>query len=209
MVAPSNLLRSSILFGALAFLSACAISAEEIDPEALRVLEMSRKTQASFSVISEVTVAFEGMQKQTFTGGEFHSGHYHRIEDPNYRAIADCKSQTGYRLDVATKKLVEGKEAAIGVCGIGHREGLTSLRLLDAVDYKFGKAYRVEAVDNQFRRTYDVMPNGAIVRNVWQTNATTASTVYKSEVIQYCEKDLPKLFFSEALITEKLLLDAC
>ena len=208
-MARSTLRQSSTLFVALASFFSCALAAEEIDPAALSVLAVSRETQASFAVISKVTVAFEGMQKQTFVGAEFHSSHNHRIEDANYRAIIDCNSQTGHRLDVATKKLVEGREAATGVCGIGHREGLTSLRLLDSVEYEYGKAYRVEAIDDQFRRTYDVMPNGAIVRNVWQTNTPAAEAVYISEVIEYCEKPLPSVIFTKASINESFLQDAC
>ncbi len=209
MLARSTFRHSSTLFVALIILSSCALSAEEIDPAALRVLAISRETEESFAVISKVTVAFEGMQKQSFIGGEFHSGHNHRIEDPNYRAIADCNSQTGYRVDVATMKLIEGKEAAIGVCGIGRRDGLTSLRLLDSVEYEYGKAYRVEAVDNQFRRTYDVLANGAIVRNVWQTNTPAANTVYQSEVVEYCDNRLPESFFTKASIDETVLQKAC
>jgi hypothetical protein len=205
----SSFRHTSKVFAALVCLSACDVSAEQIDPKALHVLELSRETQASFAVISEVTVAFEGMQKQSFVGGEFHSGDNHRIEDPNHRSIANCKLQTGYRLEVATMKLLEGQQAAIGVCGIGHRDGLTSLRLLDVVEYKYGKAQRVEAVDSEFRRTYDVLPNGAIVRNIWQTNTPTASAVYQSEVVAYCEKALPESFFTKTSIEKKVLPDVC
>ena len=190
-------------------LISCANAFPEGDERATKVIDLTRETRANFVIVSDVSVAFEGMKPQNFVGVEFHSGVNHRIEDAYTRVVANCETQTGFRLLIPVTKRTEGKEAAVGVCGIGKRDNVQSTNWLGFISYKFGKAERVQVVDREFVRTYDVMPDGAIIRNVWRERDGKKKVAYSAVATTYCQQAIPRAVFTKASIEKSYLDSAC
>ena len=160
-------------------------------------------------VVSDVSVAFGEMKPQKFVGVEFHSGVNHRIEDAYTRVVANCETQSGFRLLIPATKRTEGKEAAVGVCGIGERDDVQSTKWLGVISYKFGNAERVQVVDREFVRTYDVMPDGAIIKNIWRERNGMKKVAYSAVATTYCQQAIPRAVFTQASIEKSYLDSAC
>jgi hypothetical protein len=190
-------------------LSSCAFAAPNVDQRAEKIIALTRKTQSNFVVISDVFVAIDDMEPQKFVGGEFHSGVHHRIEDPNNRVVANCSTLEGHQLWIPQSKRNHGSDIATGACGIAPTDGAESIKFLGKIVYKFGKADRVQVTIQGYKRTYDVLENGAIVRNIWQKQSAGGPVVYKSAVKTYCTNAMPSSVFTAASLDAKYLNSAC
>jgi hypothetical protein len=186
-----------------------AAPVQKNDTRAAQIVESTRTTQSNFVVISEIFVDIENISPKNFVGGEFHSGALHRMEDANNRVVADCSKREGHQLWLPKMQRNDGVEVAIGACGIGPTTATAALKYVGRVTYKFGIADRVQIADNGFVRTYDVLSNGAIVRNIWIMQRDPQRVIYKSNVISYCAKAMPPSSFDRSSLYESYLAKAC
>lgn len=187
----------------------CAGATSEGDEGAMAAIARTRDTRADFVVVSDVRVAFEELQPMAFVGAEFHSGPYHRLEDPNFRVVADCHLRAGHHLTIASNTIDSGPEIAYRLCGIGSFPPSAKVSLLGTVVTKFGDASRVEVDEAEYNRTYDVLESGAIVRNVWRSKASEGRIVYEAVATSYCETQLRESAFTQASLSERFLPSAC
>jgi hypothetical protein len=175
-----------------------AVAQAKMDARALEVIDKSRVTRASYFVISTVEVNFKEFAPDRFIGGEFHSGIWHRIEDKNARVVANCETRLGYRLMIASLTMTKGADAAVGVCGVGERDNVEEVRWLGIIRGKFGAAERVRIIDREYIRTYDILPDGAIVKNIWQERGRLKKFAYRSVALYYCKASLQTNYFTES-----------
>jgi hypothetical protein len=194
---------------ASAALVAPSVAIANIDRRVMKVVKLTRETRENFIVISDVYANFENLGSQNFVGGEFHSGVFHRIEDQNNRVVANCQSRTGFQLWIPNAKISTGPDIADGACGIGYFSEDAAAEYLGHVKSKFGRATRVRITFNGFVRTYDVLANGAIMRNTWRRNDASKTIVYKSEVRKFCAKALPESAFGRGSLKQSFLQGAC
>jgi hypothetical protein len=180
-----------------------------IDQRAAQIINATRATRANFVVISNVSIDFENIAPQKFAGGEFHSGTQHRVEDANNRVVADCSKLDGHQLWLPSMTRNSSTEIATGACGIGPFSEEASIRYMGKIAYRFAKADRIQIKDNGVVRTYDVLSNGAIVRNIWREQAGSKKTIYKSEVESYCDRAMPPSAFIETSLDVSYLTNAC
>lgn len=180
-----------------------------IDRRAMKVVTLTRETSANFTVISDVYEDFGSSEPQKFVGGEFHAGALHRIEDSNNRVVANCQSRVGFQLSIPEAKINTGPEIANAACGIGYFSEDAAVEYLGHVKTKFGRATRVRITFDGFVRTYDVLPNGAILRNTWRRNDASKTVVYKSEVRTFCAQALPESAFGRGSLKQSFLKGAC
>ena len=177
--------------------------------DGMAAVMLSRETRANFVVVSVVRIDFEGMEPATFDGAEFHSGPYHRLEDANFRGVADCHSSEAFVLTIASGEIRTGPEAAAALCGVGPFPPSADVTFLGTITTEFGDASRVEVNKPEFIQTYDILENGAIVRNVMRSKASDGRIVYESVAKAYCKSALPVSAFSKASLSTRLLPSAC
>lgn len=177
--------------------------------EAVAAIARTRDTRADFIVVSDVRVAFEDMAPMEFVGAEFHSGPFHRLEDPNFRVVADCKSRIGYHLTVAENRITSGPDVADSQCGIAPFPAGAKIRFLGRIATKFGEASRIEVDEPVYNRSYDVLESGAIVRNVWRSKAPEGLIVYQSVATAYCAVPLPESAFTRESLAQTFLTSEC
>lgn len=198
----------SASFSGLALMVSVAATSDG-NGEAIAAITRTRDTRADFIVVSDVRVAFEDMQPVEFVGAEFHSGPYHRLEDPNFRVVADCHLRDGHMLTVASNNITSGPYVADRLCGIGPFPPSAKIRFLGKVPTQFGDASRVEVDVPEYIRAYDVLESGAIVRNVWRSKASDGLIVYQSVATSYCASPLPASAFTEASLARIFLTSEC
>jgi hypothetical protein len=114
---------------------------------------------------------------------EFHSKNMHRVETPQHRIIADCKSMTGTWLDVAKGEFTSNETVAKAACGINANPKVLSARRTGTVITPFGKAEGIEISDPFQIRTYIISASGALLgatisgndkaRMLWLENRAT------------------------------------
>lgn len=175
----------------------------------MSVVNSTRETRSNFIVISEALVAFEGMKPRVLVSGEFHSGVHHRMEDPDNRVVANCETREGHQFFKPDLSMNSGPEIAGGACGIGPYSADATVAFMGEIETKFGTASRVQITDAKFQRTYDVMPNGAIVRNEWRLQGADGAVAFKAEAKHYCKKRLPKSAFAKASLGNSFLRGSC
>jgi hypothetical protein len=201
--------RLGFVIALVAALSNCAATSPDPDQPAMKVIERTRDTRANYAVVSDVFVAFDGIKPQKFRGGEFHRGGFHRVEELFSRAVADCDKRNGHQLILSLGEIESGSQVADASCGIGPFSETAKVVYLGSIEYGFGTADRVQVDDVDFKRTYDVMPDGAIVRNIWRQKSRADSLVYQSKAKLYCGKALPALGFTKSSLDESFLSKAC
>lgn len=177
--------------------------------EAIAAIARTRDTRADFIVVSDVRVAFEDMAPMEFVGAEFHSGPFHRLEDPNFRVVADCQLRKGHHLTVAANQITSGSDVADRLCGIGPFPVGAKIKFLGKIATKFGAASRIEVDEPVYNRSYEVLESGAIVRNVWRSKAPEDLIVYQSVASAYCAVPLPESAFTKESLAQTFLTLEC
>lgn len=153
------------LFMCLAGLVLCTPNAakSEVESVVAEIIGRTRQMQGTYSVYmwNEVTP----MDKAPFAewSAEFHSGNLHRVENPNIRIIANCKTMSGTFIELQTQKRIEGPQVAKMACGINANPKIRSARKIGAKRTAFGKVTVIELTDASERRTYDVTDDGILL----------------------------------------------
>ena len=136
---------------------------------------------------------------------EFHTGDLHRVETPRDRIVADCRAQTGAYLSIASGEIVEGPKVAAAACGINTNFPFKSVELLPDIRTKFGIAQRVQVIDNENIREYDVLQNGALVRTAYTENRPGGSLLIVTEAVLLEDTVPDNAMFTRAALTKSYL----
>jgi hypothetical protein len=199
--------------GLLAVLAAPAAAAgaadppPALDPRAIAVIERTATTRATYAVYTRITLTrLNGTAE--FPTAEFHRGDRHRVDTPDSRVVADCRSGAGHEWTAASGQTRPLPDAAARACGIDRTARLVWARYLGQDKGRFGKVDRIELIDASYRRTYEVTADGVIVG---QTVALAAagSTPFLVLRTTALEKVLPPgdLFSPESLATSAIPAD--
>lgn len=169
-----------------------------IDPQATKLLDLSRTTQATYSLYSWNRVTGpNAVATETFSA-EFHRGNLHRGEANNARIIADCAKMTGTILFVESGEMVRGEEVAKVACGVATVNPVLASRVIGPVSTKFGPATRVVVRDEQNLRYYDISADGILVNGAYATLADAPEVINQAVAV---ERKLPEedIFSEESL----------
>jgi hypothetical protein len=143
----------------------------QLDGQALQVVERTKAVNTTYATYVWNRISLPGQPVIEEWAAEFHSGSRHRVETPRDRAIADCKAMTGTMISLITDKTTTGREVAAALCGIDTNNPFRSARLVGTVDGDLGTADRVELIDADNVRTYDITRDGIIVRTIYAGRA--------------------------------------
>jgi len=127
------------------------------------VINLTRTTDATYSVFGWNRIWPEGGGEVQEWSAEFHDGNLHRVETPRDRIVADCRAGTGTSLNIATGAISRSEQFALMACGIQAVTRPKSAVLMGNEDTRFGSATVVRTTDEQLARTYNVLSNGVIV----------------------------------------------
>jgi hypothetical protein len=165
-------IRVTIIAGIATILNACGSTNAKstIDPEVAKLIELTRKTDTTYALYMWNVISTTGKAPVEEWSAEFHLGHLHRVETPNFRVVADCKAMTGSFINVETGESGEGPKVAKSACGIDANQKILKARLLEEKITKFGVAKSIEIINDSERRTYDISDQGillgATIRNI-------------------------------------------
>ena len=147
-------------------LAACASSAvaqQGIDPKALAIIERTRTTRADYSMFAWNHVTPSGGEPREEWSAEFNKGHFHRVETPRDRLVADCAAGTGTGVEAGTDKVFSGSFIADAACGVQANSTIVSATYDGQTEGPFGPVDLITVSDPKNVRTYQVAANGAIV----------------------------------------------
>jgi hypothetical protein len=163
------------------------------------VVDRSKTTQATYAQYSWAEIMRKEGPVQEW-GAEFHSGDKHRVETPRDRVVADCRAQTGIALSLDTGKIVEGASVARAACGVNTNKAFTAIAWKGLVQTPFGVADRVRLADKNDIRTYDISPDGVILRTTYAQNSPDAPIGLSSEATGvFSELPVPDIFDKASL----------
>jgi hypothetical protein len=152
------------------------------DPQkAIAILNRTKTTQATYALYSWNQITPPGKPSFEEWSAEFNDGPLHRVETPRDRVIANCIERSGSYYSVTTGKTFSGPAVAGSACGINTDKPIISIRYIGRVVDSSGAADRVEVVDADNIRTYDVTSDGILVRTVYALNSSTKSVVLDVE----------------------------
>ena len=131
--------------------------------KAMTVLERTKTVRSTYSVYVWNRIKKPGQPVTEGWSAEYNSGKFHRVEVPHARLIADCAARTGTFYSVSDANSFSGPGVAKSACGIDTNPAILSARLISHSKGKFGPVDRIEIVDADEVRTYDVTTEGIIV----------------------------------------------
>lgn len=193
-----HIARAALL--ACALLAAPPASAQNDNDRVLAVLERTKTTQATYANYIWNRVARLGEETVEEWSAEFHSGDLHRVETPRNRMIADCRALTGVAIDLETGERIEDAAVARVACGINTNRIFRSALWEREVETRFGRADRVQVVDDEFVRTYDVSSDGILLATTFAENQPDGEIVLAAVTVAV-ERRLPAadMFDEESL----------
>lgn len=147
---------------ALAVGPACH-AASAIPPDVASLIELTRTTQASYSLYVWNNVRLPNGTSKGEWAAEFNAGPLHRVEVPAVRIVANCVDLTGTMLNVTTGEIRRGPEIARAACGIQSNAKIISARRVGDVKVGNVAAIKIEVRDPVNVRTYSIAGNGALV----------------------------------------------
>jgi len=142
---------------------AAGASETAISDEARKLIDLTRETRATYSLVVMNRVRHPDGSVTEEWGAEFHDGAHHRVETPRDRMIADCVGMTGTYVQMGSARTVTGAAVARAACGVQANTPIQSARVAGQRETRFGPATRLIVVDADDIRTYDVAANGALV----------------------------------------------
>jgi hypothetical protein len=149
--------------------------------KAMAILNRTKTTGATYALYSWNKIT--PVDKPSFEewSAEFNDGSLHRVETPRDRVIANCVERTGSYYSPTTGKTFSGPAVAGSACGINTDKQMLSIRYIGRVIDPSGAADRVEVVDTDNIRTYDVTSDGILIRTVYALNSATRPIVLDVE----------------------------
>ncbi|WP_454885113.1 hypothetical protein [Sphingomonas oryzagri] len=151
--------------------------------KAIAILNRTKTTGATYALYSWNKIT--PVDKPPFEewSAEFNDGPLHRVETPRDRVIANCVERSGFYYSPTTGKTFSGPSVAGSACGINTDKQMISIRYVGRVVDPSGAADRVEVVDEDNIRTYDVTSDGILIRTVYALNSATKPIVLDVETV--------------------------
>jgi len=179
--------------------AAAADTSKDNATAALKVLERTKTTGATYSLYLWNRVAPARQPSFEEWSAEFHKGNFHRVETPRDRLIADCSKLTGTALSVTTGKTIEGPSVAAAACGINTNASILSVELRGMISTKFGSTQRVRVTDTQNVREYDVTDDGILLQSTYRDRADGRLLITGSAIDVKRDVPSPDMFSRESL----------
>lgn len=176
-------------------LASPAWSQELIPPEVQTVIDRSKSTHSSYSVVVTAEVNRSG-ERVIETHAEYQQGSMHRVEVPQMRIIADCDGGRSFRYHVATGIMEDSLDQREAACGIDRSvDEAVSGRLLEPVSGSYGRADVIELVGRDFIRRYAVTHDGIIVATAYVSRrADVGFSLRTIDVTVSRERQNPAMF---------------
>lgn len=160
--------RSGFIEVKTALLSLVLLGGTVADSGSREVLERSRATTADFAEYEWMVERDEEGVSQDGWAAEYHRGHMHRIENPWRRVISNCETGETYSYEVSSGRVDQWTDKTNAICGISDRTGIESLVGFPSLtDAAFGPLDTIRISDARLTRTYQVNPQGALIRVDW------------------------------------------
>lgn len=155
-------------------------------PEAAyEIANLTKTTTATYSLYLWNRISEPGEPIREEWSAEFHKGDFHRVETPRHRIIANCAARTGTYIALDTGRKVEGVVVAAAACGINSNANIQKLSLLGDFKTAFGNAKRIQIIDDQHIREYDISPQGALLRTTYAENRPKGQLLIVAEAKRY------------------------
>ncbi|HYD24173.1 MAG TPA: hypothetical protein VEB68_05195 [Croceibacterium sp.] len=185
---------------ALAAPTAGCAEGPEATPQAFPIVERTKTVDTTYANYNwNRIIPPDGPVVEEWSA-EFHSGSLHRVETPRDRLIADCENMTGVALSLETGEKVSGPQVAGAACGINTNTPILSARVIGRVDRAGSVSDRIEVVDRDNVRIYDVTEDGVIVRATYASSEAPERLILETWSVAL-ERELPAadMFSSESL----------
>lgn len=155
----------------LTAVAACRDSGAQTPARVTSVVERTKANRTNYALYNWFRMPRAGGPAVEEWAAEFNSGRFHRVETPNARVVADCEAMTGSALSVPTGEITTGRKVAVAVCGINTNFEIASAEWLGQDKSAFGAADIIRLSGGPVIRTYEVDPNGVIVRASYHNDA--------------------------------------
>ena len=174
--------RAAILsVSASVFIAALPPPSPDNTQKAIAILNRTKTTAATYALYSWNKIT--PVDKLSFEewSAEFNDGPLHRVETPRDRVVANCVERSGFYYSPTTGKTFSGPAVAGSACGINTDKPIISIRYIGRVVDPGGAADRVEVVDADNIRTYDVTSDGILIRTIYALNSAKKPIVLDVE----------------------------
>jgi hypothetical protein len=164
--------------------AAAADPAQDSAAQAMEVLERTKEVDADYALYLWNRVTPPDRDPVENWSAEFHSGDLHRVETPETRAVANCRTRAGAVFSVETGEVREGPDVADAACGINTNVAIVSAEWLGPVETALGPAERVRIVDEAHVRQYDVSREGVLLRTTYSENGAAGDLLLTAEAVR-------------------------
>jgi len=170
------------------------------DDSGWSIIQRTKQTKATYSSYQwAVMRGDEGETLDSWTA-EFHSGDWHRMEIPQGRIVANCKTHEGWFYDVDTGRTEPSDEIWLTACGIDTSEPIIATDRLAPIAGKDGPLDLVRIKTAVWIRYYAVDRNGVIVRmNRVAANGSPAPCVQNRAIAILNSVPSPDMFSRASL----------
>lgn len=134
-----------------------------ISEEARALIDLTRKTRATYSLVTWNRITRPDGTVTEEWSAEFHDGVHHRVETPRDRIVADCSTMTGTYVQMGSARMINGASVARAACGVQANSVIQSARIAGKRQTRFGPATHLVVIDADNIRTYDVDANGVLL----------------------------------------------
>lgn len=175
--------------GALACLFVASTGcAQEADPRVTAIIESTRNTVATYALYSWSRMTPPDGKAVEEWAAEFHSGNRHRVETPRDRIVADCSTGEGTHFNVVIGQTQTAPWIAQAACGINANKVIEDSRIIGSGDGRFGPTMRIEVIDADAVRTYDVRADGVLVAATISDKPPTSTARLTSAAVLVAEE---------------------
>ena len=161
------------------FISCAAVA----NPAAETAIKRTRSTNATYAAYLWGTAVGEDGKAEENWLAEFHTGDWHRMEGPNVRVIANCRTHVGYFHDIATGVTSDAPNAYRGSCGIYDAPDVTNVELLPEIVIGGERLDQIRITDTKFVRQYAIDQRGVIVGSDWVAESGANAPCIKTRAV--------------------------
>ena len=183
----------SLVSGLIACLPGCA---NATDGGAEAIANLTRTTISTYAAYEWGGAVNENGSTEEHWTAEFHSGDWHRMEGPNMRVVANCRTHVGFFYDVTKNESTDAPNAYRGACGIYASPDGTSAIRLPSVESASGRLDRIQITDQKFVRDYAVTSSGVIMASDWNPKSGLQFPCIRSRTVAVVDKLPEGVIFS-------------
>ena len=147
------------------------------------IVERTKSTRATYSIYVHNWLKLEDGTEVDEWSAEFNDGVHHRIENPHLRVVSDCQAMAGVFVLPELNERKTGAQVAQESCGIATGVIYTDATYLGVVHTTWGGADRIQLVEKDNVRVYDVTKDGVIVGETWRRNGGDKALTLKQTVL--------------------------